>query len=166
MKTVVVMGMHRSATSLVAKGLANEINMGWQMLEAQPDNPEGFYENKYFVALNDLLLKNAGGSWSCPPSREDIAKNNRHMAPAIKALLRQEQRSPIWGWKDPRTALTIDLYLPYLHNPHFVCVYREPAEVAKSLYRRDGMPLPEGEALCRLYNDRILDFITRWTGNK
>ena len=44
MKTFVVLGMHRSATSLVAKGLDNVIYLGDQsdMLDPQKDNTEGF----------------------------------------------------------------------------------------------------------------------------
>jgi hypothetical protein len=159
MKTVVVLGMHRSATSLVAKALSTEISMGTTMLPTQPDNPNGFYENRYFVEMNDLLLLNAGGSWDYPPPREDIIEYNKHMEWAIKALIRREQCPPIWGWKDPRTVLTIDLYLPYLTNPHFVCVYRDPAEVAGSLARRGDMAYDMALGLCREYNSRLIDFM-------
>ena len=162
MKTIVVLGMHRSATSLIAKGLANEINMGSVMLEPQEDNPEGFYENKYFVALNSALFANAGGSWDNPPSIKDLKEANTGMNDTIRAVVKQEQRQPIWGWKDPRTALTIDLYLPYLNNPHFVCVYRNPREVAKSLFKRDGIPIDKGIALAVEYNSRIRGFMDMW----
>ena len=52
MKTIVVLGMHRSATSLIAKGLDAVCHMGDDMLEPAKDNPEGFYENKRFLDLN------------------------------------------------------------------------------------------------------------------
>ena len=39
MKTIIVLGMHRSATSLVAKGLNNEIYMGQKMIMGK-DNPK------------------------------------------------------------------------------------------------------------------------------
>ena len=160
MKTFVVLGMHRSATSLVAKGLSNEISMGTTMLETQPDNPEGFYENKYFVALNDFLLEKAGGSWDRPPSREDILALNEDVRWLIAATVRAEQREPMWGWKDPRTALTIDLFMPHLINPHFICVYRDQKEVAKSLERRGNMSYADGLSLCRVYNQRIAEFLS------
>lgn len=161
MKTVVVLGMHRSATSLVAKGLAGEISMGTTMLETQPCNPNGFYENKYFVEMNEILLANAGGTWDHPPKRTDIIVANVHMKESIKALVRREQCRPIWGWKDPRTVLTIDLYMPFLVNPHFVCVYRDPHDVAQSLLRRGDMGYMEGLALCVDYNWRIADFMEK-----
>lgn len=136
--------------------------MGTHLLEPQPDNPKGFFENKYFVHLNDLLLKNAGGTWYDPPSREDLLEANKHMGYTIEAVVKQESREPIWGWKDPRTTITAELYLPYLKSPHFVCVYRKPIEVASSLRARDGWELERGLRLAKEYNDRMSAFMKRW----
>lgn len=55
MKTIIVLGMHRSATSLVAKGLANEIDIGVKMISI-PDNPQGHWENTNFINLNEAIL--------------------------------------------------------------------------------------------------------------
>ena len=54
------------------------------------------------------------------------------------------------------------LYLPYLENPHFICCFREPMEVAKSLKRRNDMPIKKGLKLAKVYNSRLLKFINDW----
>lgn len=114
-KTFVILGMHRSATSLIAGALNNfGVNMGEKLLGGRGD-------------------------------------------PKIKSLI--ERKKGLWGWKDPRTTLTIKLYLPYLKNPHFICCFREPIEVAKSLYRRQKMPIKKGLKLAKIYNKRLLKFL-------
>lgn len=166
MKTFVILGMHRSATSLVAKGLASQLSMGSDLLGASPSNPHGHFENRRFIALNDAILQSAGGTWDQPPSDAHINSQEvrSKYSGVIEALVREEGGTKeLWGWKDPRTTLTIKLYLPYLENPHFVACVRDPHEVAHSLEKRNGMPLRDGLQLAKVYNDRLLAFLAEWT---
>lgn len=160
-KTLVVLGMHRSATSLTAKALANEIDMG---AEYRPisDQPAGNWENLEFIYLNDRILQRAGGSWDAPPDRLSIlnAGQSRSIQESIQNLVGDfNSRKKHWGWKDPRTSLTIELYLPYLIQPHFVCNFRSPYEVALSLQKRNGFSLEKGYNLAREYDKRIINFL-------
>ena len=66
MKTIVVLGMHRSATSLVARTLNAEVHMGSKLLYARSGNPEGYYENIEIIKINDKILHDSGGSWHIP----------------------------------------------------------------------------------------------------
>jgi hypothetical protein len=166
---MVILGMHRSATSLVAKGLNNEIFMGDNLLKPRPCNPKGFFEERAFVKLNDRILLAAGGSWDNPPSREAILAQKPKFDDEIKALIHNAVKKAtqkgydFWGWKDPRTVLTIDLFLQYLPNPHFTVCYRQPIDVAKSLQARDPkMSIAKGIALTQEYNIRIQEFMARW----
>ena len=63
-KCLVVLGMHRSGTSAFA-GILDllGVNLGTRMLETQPDNPTGFFENKYVVLANDCILETLNSSW-------------------------------------------------------------------------------------------------------
>ena len=46
-----------------------------ELMPAQADNPDGFWEHLEFVALNDELLNALGGAWDLPPSRnENVAQ--------------------------------------------------------------------------------------------
>lgn len=158
MKTFVVLGMHRSATSLTAGGLEKSgIHMGEEYLEHDQSNPWGIFENRKFVSLNQKILKAAGGSWDNPPSRQAILKQD--FDDEIKELIKNHEHE-YWGWKDPRTSLTAELFHPHLTNPHYIVNFRDKDEVAKSLNRREGMPLHKGRELADIYNHRIVSFLT------
>ncbi len=160
MKTVVILGMHRSATSLVSEGIDKAgVWMGGKA------RSKFHWENLHFMRLNQSILKEAGGSWDNPPSREKI--NNVDRREKIKNLIdwnvlnAKERNCSFWGWKDPRTVLTFDLYEPYLTNLHIVTIFRDPLEVAKSLKTRNNMPISKGINLAKEYNKRIFNILQR-----
>jgi hypothetical protein len=152
--------MHRSATSLAAQGLAKSgVCMGERLIGANASNKCGYWEDIDFVYINDKLLSTAGGSWDNPPTEKDILEAGDLNKSLIHDFIESKERYPLWGWKDPRTVLTIKCYMPYLSNPHFIACYRKPAEVAASLWQRDGMHLDKGLALAKVYNDRMEQFL-------
>lgn len=164
-KTFIVLGMHRSATSLVAGALRNfGVDMGKELLGGKNSKISPHFEDMDFLRLNEQILRAAGGSWDNPPSEKKILSLKEKFASEIKSLI--ENKTGLWGWKDPRTTLTIKLYLPYLKNPHFICCFREPLEVAKSLYRRQKMPIKKGLKLAKIYNKRLLGFLKEIYGTK
>jgi hypothetical protein len=57
--------------------------------------------------------------------------------------------------------LTVELFVPHLVEPHYIAVFRNPTEVAKSLKVRNGFDLSKGIALAKEYNQRILDFLNK-----
>ena len=107
MKTIVQLGMHRSATSLVAKGLANEISMGKRMLMANKSQPKGHYEDLRAMNINIRLLKAAGGGWANPPSERRILAVAPQFAEDMEKFVAESSHEPAWGFKDPRTTLTV-----------------------------------------------------------
>lgn len=158
----VVLGMHRSATSLVAKGLSGQ---GIRMGESGPH-----YEDIGMLRLNDEILRRARGSWDSPPLERDILRAGLELRHRIKDAVESRRGdavkalpgSPLWGWKDPRTCLTIGCFVKYLNNPFFVVTLRNPIEVAASLARRDKFSMDKGVGLAIEYNRRILKFIGEW----
>jgi hypothetical protein len=145
---------------LVAKGLDSQISMGDHMLGPRKSNPHGHYENWAFIKLNGQILRRAGGDWDSPPPRKAILQAGTELSNKIERTVQEASRGhDLWGWKDPRTTLTIECYLPFIENPHFVCVFRSPEEVARSLKRRNGFDLDRGLALAREYNTRLLRFL-------
>jgi glycosyltransferase involved in cell wall biosynthesis len=169
LKTMVVLGMHRSATSLVAKSLNHEIFMGDNLLKHEAiDNPQGHYEDKDFIKLNDEILQAAGGSWFQPPPKEKILgveqrlKDQAQILIALKINKALQEDYSFWGWKDPRTTFTLPIYLPHLPQPHFTFVARHPTEVAQSLVKRNKMSLAKAQELTRQYNVRLAEFMIEW----
>jgi len=143
---VVVLGMHRSGTSLVANVLHHlGVHMGDQLLGANRFNPYGHWEDLDFLDLNVEILKAADGDWAHPPSEVRIRSVGDWFRPEIYQLLawKQAQKRARWGWKDPRTALTAELYHPYLNDGYlknmgvrYVHVVRKQPAVVDSLMRR------------------------------
>ena len=152
-KVFVVLGMHRSATSLVSKALLNEIYMG-------PTPGGNVFESRPFRVLNQKILRRAGGNWHTPPSEQLILDQYDHFRDRIIDTIRAEKADrELWGWKDPRTTLTIRLYLPHLENPHFIPIFRNPLEVAKSLKRRNDFTIERGVRIANTYNTRLINFL-------
>lgn len=156
-RTVIVLGMHRSGTSVTA-GIVRSlgVHLGDDLLGANRGNPMGHHEDLEVLELNDQILASSGGNWSDPPTREAILRNRRQFRPAIRKLVRARNACHrVWGWKDPRTALTLELFLPHLARPHLLVVRRDPEEVALSLSRRDGTDVEKNLALYEAYTARI-----------
>ena len=160
-KTIVILGMHRSGTSMVAGVLdILGVNMGKELEEANKWNPVGYFENKKFMAINKEITDEEDGLIINIPTLEKILLKKEKFIQKIKNIIKQEETN-FWGWKDPRTSLTIDLFLPFLKNPHFIVCFRNPLEVAKSLRKRDGFSILEGLRLTMEYNKRIINFLDK-----
>ncbi|MDO8862510.1 glycosyltransferase [Haliea sp. E1-2-M8] len=157
MTNVVVLGMHRSGTSMVAHQLhafGLEAGSEAELLAPREDNPAGFWERRDVVALNDEILRATGGAWFMPPAMDQLTPTDyQEQVAAIVAAL------PEAGWllKDPRMLLTWPVWQPHLQGALRVLVYRGPCAVAVSLNRRNGFPLALGLALWEYYNRLVLD---------
>ncbi len=72
-KTIIVLGMHKSGTSLVAGALKKAgVNMGDNLLGRHWSNPLGHFEDMDFFRLNRKILREVGGGWDNPPSLDKV----------------------------------------------------------------------------------------------
>jgi len=150
--------MHKSGTSMMAGVLKIlGVNIGKKLAGPKWSNPLGHFENIKFLELNDKILEAAGGSWDNPPKKEKILALKEKFSKEIKELIKKE-KSEIWGWKDPRTSLTIELFLPYLDNPYFLVYHRNFQAIAEELKKRDKMEIKQGINLSKIYEEYINDF--------
>ena len=140
-RTVLILGMHRSGTSLMANWLQScGLNIGENLLVGDSfSNPNGHFEDLDFLKLHQELLIQSGVYQSgIDPSAIDPIVLNQESINRIKSLLNKKQESIIsWGWKDPRSVLFINTYDILLPNALFIVLYRNPYEVVNSLYKRD-----------------------------
>jgi len=152
MKTVVVLGMHRSGTSAMAGALHHMgIHMGDRLLGPGTGNEKGHFENIQFIFLNHIILQLAGGWSFTPPTVEEIQAVEIKAKPAILRTLREEAKPTVWGWKVPSTTITIHAIHPYLLWPHewappdavgpsevfYIVMWRKKSEIVKSLCKRN-----------------------------
>jgi hypothetical protein len=159
-RAIAVIGMHRSGTSAVARGLkALSVYLGSNFLDAQPENPTGYWEDKGIVELNERVLKALRLTWDgvAPIARRSFGgwRMWRLRREARRYLRRSFIEEPLWGFKDPRTLRLLPFWLRVLHesdvNDAYVLVIRNPSSVAASLFKRQGMQLETAQRLWLVY---------------
>jgi hypothetical protein len=161
---VCIAGMHRSGTSMVTKVLHEAglyLGPAEDLHPPGPANPEGFWENRRFVRLNQQILGQLGAGWDYPPSLPVDWTMDR-LAPLraeAEALLEHFTNREPWGWKDPRNCLTLPFWQSLLDRPRVVIVVRNPLEVAHSLRKRNGFSPALGLALWHVHNQRLVDAV-------
>ncbi|HEV2428534.1 MAG TPA: sulfotransferase [Thermoplasmata archaeon] len=161
-KTIVVLGMHRSGTSVVA-GILHALGVdmgtgaeGERWIGKHWSNPTGHFENPAFLAMNQQLLGGDATGLRGTPRWEEVGIRAEALRGEIARLIDASQKD-LWGWKDPWTVLTIEAFLPHLADPHFVIVHRPRAEVLASLQKRSSSTDVEIGVLYDLYERRLRD---------
>ena len=168
----IILGMHRSGTSTFAGVLhLNKILMGnyknfWPRPLAQ--NPKGFYENYDFRKINDQLLEEAGYTVKSYNSFiPELNPSKKILSKMKKIILDTNKKSNDWGWKDPRTCLTINWWIKSLEDMDLheevkiVFVSRNPSSVAKSLKTRNNLPISEGLEIWKAYTGNAINFCSK-----
>jgi len=150
--------MHRSGTSALAGSLEQHGLFLGTVSTQNPHNPKGNRESSELRRLNEDVLRASGGAWSAPPP--EVRWRPEHRERARRALAKHAGR-PVWGFKDPRTLLTLEGWLALVPDLELVGVFRHPLRVARSLERRDGMDRDAAVALWTDYNRRLLDCLER-----
>ncbi len=168
-KTVVVLGLARSGTS-VTTGVLEALGVDMGPPSWPTDwNPKGNFEDEDFAKLHKAIINSAaaGKTYFDPPAPEQILAQRERFAAGIQSLIRaKSEGKPLWGWKHPETVLMTELYLPYLVNPHFVLVFRNPLGTAHSTVEhtrkfKDQVDLWRALKLVDYYYGEILRFVDR-----
>ena len=130
-----------------------------ELMPAQADNPDGFWEHLGFVALNDELLNELGGAWDLPPKADENFTQPRLDPLRLKAQLLIEgfASASVWGWKDPRNSLTLPFWQNLLPRLKTLIIVRNPLEVAYSMRERNGTSYSFGLRLWEIYNRRLIE---------
>lgn len=159
-KCLIVLGMHRSGTSAFT-GILDllGVNLGTKMLETQPDNPTGFFENKYVVLANDCILETLNSSWddTYPLPHDWLGRfEGSQLQVDIRSFLRTDiVDDQLYALKDPRLCRLLPLWLPLLSAedvfPHFSIIIRNPLEIAESLSLRNGFSTEKSLVLWMQY---------------
>ncbi len=158
---ICIAGAHRSGTSLLARLLREcglDLGPENELMPAGEDNPDGFWENLRFVALNDALLTTLGAAWDLPPLPDNSFESQEVAPIRAKAQLLVDgfRTTPSWGWKDPRNSLTLPFWRALLPGLRTIIMIRNPLEVAYSMHKRNGLSYALGLRLWEIYNRSAL----------
>lgn len=148
---IIVIGMHRSGTSLLTRTLQN---FGLYMGRVHGTRNE---EADFTKKVNDWLLAQAGCTWFTPEHMDDLLAD-----PVVSPLLNDyvlrmtngfpawqflgvkrylhygsmHNISEPWGWKDPRNTFTLPIWLSVFPDAKILHIKRHGVDVAKSLLVR------------------------------
>ncbi|WP_133510874.1 glycosyltransferase family protein [Candidatus Thiosymbion oneisti] len=143
-KLVFILGMHRSGTSMLAQAIDRlGIPIPGSLLPAMADNPNGYWEPKELVLLNNHTLEALGRPWW-----DDRPFERQGLADARSGFLRQALPM-LEGWlasrdiialKDPRLCRLLPLWSEATRrlgiSSYALVIARHPLKVAESLRRR------------------------------
>ncbi len=174
---LLVVGMHRSGTRLVADVLASlGVFMG--------ADRQGDSESITFIRMNEAIFHECGTLWSEPlpvhialsdPALvERIAANVRGtLSNALSAYLGRTDvaASSHFGWKDPRNTFTLPIWKRIFPRLRMIHVLRHGVDVAASLAQRQrqmctaatGAAVPSPLAVFREHSLGVLSTRRGWT---
>jgi hypothetical protein len=146
-RALLVVGMHRSGTSLTAALLCMAgVDAPAQLMGPNESNETGYWESWPFYHLNEEVLGVLGSSWDSTLTLPGRFWESPGLAPfkeRFADMLRVEYGdSALFCVKDPRVSRLLPLWEPVLRSqgiePSYLITVRNPIEVAQSLKRRDG----------------------------
>ncbi len=160
-RLVVVLGVHRSGTSLTMHALQLlGVDIGERLIPGKADNPDGYFENEDIVERHKKVETLIGrkpfepaGLLPYPEGwheRPDIRAVGDELAEIVAGEMRQSG-GRLWGFKDPRTMRLLPLWRSVFAQlgvqPLYVVALRDPAAVVASMQRRNGLRPQEAELL-------------------
>ena len=159
---VFILGMHRSGTSALAR-LLNLIGLyfGGENVSTgrSTENEKGFWERRDVRQLNDAILFATATDWDAVSKLDvdGLSASDRagYTSAAADIVMNLDAHRP-WFVKEPRLCLLFPIWRDALETPVCIHIHRNPLEVAKSLRKRNDIPIPVGLALWETYNIRAL----------
>ncbi|MFN3960009.1 MAG: hypothetical protein ACK4NP_08860 [Parvularculaceae bacterium] len=153
---VLVLGMHRSGTSALARTLSLlGCDLPKTLLGAAPGNELGHWESAPVCRVNDDLLESAGSSWhdfeAVNPDWFRSPKAGEYRERAIATLKDEFGGSWLYALKDPRINRLAGWWAETIESagarPAILTTLRHPLEVAASLKKRDNFDMARGVLL-------------------
>lgn len=158
---LIVLGMHRSGTSATTGALqCLGVQLGRNLYAGHRDiNARGYFEHGDIADANDEALHALGSSWDDMLLKDDGWWRRECLAPyanTIRKVIRRDfAKSRLWAVKDPRVCRLLPWWLDILAaegvTPYFLFVLRSPADVFRSLERRDGFSEEKAALLWTLH---------------
>lgn len=156
-KLVVVLGMHRSGTSVITRGLqVMGVQLGDRLMPPfDGNNSKGFWEDMDINDINIEMLSFLKSDWHfltpIQPSDVDTLCKSGYLQRAVELLKKKTAGVKAFGFKDPRVAKLLPFWKEVFAygqwTVHYVLVIRHPLSVCQSLAKRDGFEFEKSNLL-------------------
>ncbi len=163
---IVVLGMHRSGTSLVMNLLSSlgyHVGHSDELTGSNDQNPNGFFERKDIRQASDALLHENFFDWYKVAylqdeifSKKSVSKYQDVMSHILDRLSTHDS----FAFKEPRLCLTHKFIQKHIEDAVKLIVYRDPLAVARSLWRRNKIPTGFALLLWEKYYTQLLSNIS------
>jgi hypothetical protein len=162
---VLVLGMHRSGTSMLGGVLDR---LGCQgpksLMQANEGNPKGYFESREIMKLNDAILATLGLSWDdwrpIDPGWQESPRFDEFREGIVDTMAVEYGNASLIYLKDPRVCRLMLLWREVLvesgYTPVCIHTHRNPREVLLSLAGRKGVEV-EPELGVLLWLRYVLD---------
>lgn len=138
---ILVLGMHRSGTSVLTHILASAgawVGDDDELLPAHAsDNPGGYWERKDVTEAHARFLRDAGHDWDRVAGFDfagvDSSPRKALRAQVTAILDRLDPHVQPLAFKDPRLCLVLPMWLELLPDAVVVVAVRDPREIAASI---------------------------------
>jgi hypothetical protein len=133
---IAIAGAHRSGTSLLARLLFQSgLFLGDDLLGANRSNPYGHYEDKEVIRIHEGILADNGLDWQVVAPFAPLVSEERWEQMTGLVTMRRTMH-PLWGFKDPRVCLFLNLWKHLLPDLKLIAIYRHYSDAIYSLHRR------------------------------
>lgn len=142
---VVVLGMHRSGTSAITRGLAAlGVDLGKHLIAGiENDNAKGYFEDAEVHYVCDKVLAHFGRSWSSLQPLEDAdfvdLAHGELMDTAVRVMQARVGKGTVYGLKNPRISTILPFWKMVFQRMNlavgYVVAVRNPLSVASSMVR-------------------------------
>ena len=112
---VILLGMHRSGTSALARGMqVLGRHLGENLIEGSIPNPKGYWEDAEINAFNERLMSELSTSWNSLTIYDRLLFSDPKLEPfkvKANAILKSRfAKFPMFSFKDPRTAVLLPFW--------------------------------------------------------
>ena len=139
-KALVIVGMHRSHTSLLARILHQAgLFLGADLIEGDAHNIYGHFESAAIVKFHEswILKEGLGSKWNLIDRRKArLVSQSSDFKKEALGLLKEGFDRDQYGWKDPRAPFFLEGWHAVLPDAKYLMVFRHPVQVVRSLVRR------------------------------
>ena len=161
---VAVVSIGRSGTSVISRILHEVLAVDFgdetDHIPRNHNNPDGYFENREMLELNERILAAIDGAVLRPPALDCFANlpeaSRQHIIETARARLSfYADAKPRFGWKDPRLSLTFPIWQQAVPKVVAVIVFRDPRAVMRSIADQLQVPAESLAGLWLEYYRRI-----------